>query len=113
MLPIGIEEPCEGFIMALAHEISLAHSRVRKRHVEGRQRRRNRNQNRQRTNNSSQPGECHGESFSYETLRDFTRFQMRRWMLGKSNQTLMPQKCEPSVQMGVVIPARKWQGGPI
>jgi hypothetical protein len=34
---------------------------------------------------------------------------MRRVMLGKSNQTLMPQKWEPSVQMGVVMPARGWQ----
>ena len=33
--------------------------------------------------------------------------QMRRGMLGKSSQTLTPQKCEPSVQIGVVIPARK------
>jgi len=32
------------------------------------------------------------------------RIQMRRVMLGKSNQTLMPQKWEPSVQMGVVMP---------
>ena len=39
--------------------------------------------------------------------------QMRRGVLGKSNQTLTPQKCEPSVQMGVVMPARMWQGGPM
>src|SRR5215469_13987906 len=39
--------------------------------------------------------------------------QMRRWMSGKSSHTLTPQKCEPSVQMGVVIPARKWHGGPM
>jgi hypothetical protein len=39
--------------------------------------------------------------------------QMRRGMLGKSSQTLTPQKCEPSVQMGVVTPARRWQGGPM
>jgi hypothetical protein len=40
-------------------------------------------------------------------------FQMRRGVLGKSSQTLTPQKCEPSVQIGVVIPARRWQGGPM
>ncbi len=40
-------------------------------------------------------------------------FQMRRTMLGKSSQTLTPQKWEPSVQMGVVTPALRWQGGPI
>jgi len=38
---------------------------------------------------------------------------MRRVMLGKSSQTLIPQKWEPSVQMGVVMPARIWQGGPM
>ncbi len=32
--------------------------------------------------------------------------QIRRSILGKSCQTLTPQKCEPSVQMGVAIPAR-------
>src|SRR5229473_3467451 len=40
-------------------------------------------------------------------------FQMRRVILGKSSQTLMPQKWEPSVQMGVVMPERRWHGGPI
>src|SRR6516165_6315288 len=44
---------------------------------------------------------------------DVEMAQMRRWMLGKSSQTFTPQKCEPSVQMGVVIPARRWQGGPM
>jgi len=39
--------------------------------------------------------------------------QMRRWILGKSSQTFTPQKCEPSVQMGVVMPARTWHGGPM
>src|SRR6516162_3485917 len=39
--------------------------------------------------------------------------QMRRSMSGKPSHTLTPQKCEPSVQMGVVIPARKWHGGPM
>ena len=39
--------------------------------------------------------------------------QIRRWMFGKSSQTLMPQKWEPSVQMGVVMPARMWHGGPM
>ncbi len=38
---------------------------------------------------------------------------MRRMTLGKSSQTLTPQKWEPSVQMGVVMPARMWQGGPM
>src|SRR5207245_2337150 len=42
-----------------------------------------------------------------------TRFHMRRVMLGKSSQTLMPQKWEPSVQMGVVMSARMWHGGPM
>lgn len=42
-----------------------------------------------------------------------TRFQIRRGVLGKSSQTLTPQKCEPSVQIGVVMPARRWQGGPM
>ena len=32
---------------------------------------------------------------------------MRRWMLGNSCQTFTPQKCEPSVQMGEAIPARR------
>ena len=32
--------------------------------------------------------------------------QMRRVTFGKSSQTFTPQKCEPSVQIGVVIPAR-------
>ena len=32
--------------------------------------------------------------------------QRRRSTLGKSSQTFTPQKCEPSVQIGVVIPAR-------
>ncbi len=32
---------------------------------------------------------------------------MRRWMRGKSSQTFTPQKCEPSVQMGEVMPARR------
>ena len=41
-----------------------------------------------------------------------TKHQMRRWMLGKSSQTFTPQKCEPSVQMGVVMLARRWHGGP-
>jgi len=41
-----------------------------------------------------------------------TRHQMRRSILGKSSQTFTPQKCEPSVQMGVVMPARTWHGGP-
>src|SRR5271154_7101587 len=40
-------------------------------------------------------------------------FQIRRSMLGKSSQTFTPQKCEPSVQIGVEIPARKWHGGPM
>ena len=40
-------------------------------------------------------------------------FQMRRVTLGKSSQTFTPQKWEPSVQMGVVTPARRWQGGPM
>src|SRR6266446_1514490 len=31
---------------------------------------------------------------------------MRREVLGKSSQTLMPQKWEPSVQMGVEMPGR-------
>jgi hypothetical protein len=39
--------------------------------------------------------------------------QMRRSILGKSSQTFTPQKCEPSVQMGVVMPARTWHGGPM
>jgi len=39
--------------------------------------------------------------------------QMRRAILGKSSQTFTPQKCEPSVQMGVVMPARTWHGGPM
>jgi hypothetical protein len=34
------------------------------------------------------------------------RRQMRRVTLGKSSHTFTPQKCEPSVQIGVVIPAR-------
>ena len=34
------------------------------------------------------------------------RHQMRRSILGNSCQTFMPQKCEPSVQIGVAIPAR-------
>jgi hypothetical protein len=38
---------------------------------------------------------------------------MRRGTLGKSSQTLTPQKWEPSVQMGVVMPVRKLQGGPM
>ncbi len=38
---------------------------------------------------------------------------MRRGVLGKSSQTFTPQKWEPSVQMGVVMPARRWQGGPM
>ena len=33
--------------------------------------------------------------------------QMRRVTLGKSSQTFTPQKWEPSVQMGVVTPARR------
>ena len=33
--------------------------------------------------------------------------QMRRSILGKSSQTFTPQKCEPSVQMGVEMPARR------
>jgi hypothetical protein len=41
------------------------------------------------------------------------RFQMRRGVLGKSSQTFTPQKWEPSVQMGVVMLARRWQGGPM
>ena len=32
---------------------------------------------------------------------------MSRWMWGKSSQTFTPQKCEPSVQMGVAMPARR------
>src|ERR1700676_469699 len=39
--------------------------------------------------------------------------QMRRGVLGKSSQTFTPQKWEPSVQMGVVMLARRWQGGPM
>src|SRR5258708_24941365 len=39
--------------------------------------------------------------------------QMRRAIFGKSSQTFTPPKCEPSVQMGVVMPARTWHGGPI
>src|SRR6266852_7119886 len=39
--------------------------------------------------------------------------QIRRRVLGKSSQTFTPQKWEPSVQMGVVMPARRWQGGPM
>ena len=38
---------------------------------------------------------------------------MRRTMSGKSTQTFTPQKCEPSVQMGVEIPARRTHGGPM
>ena len=34
-------------------------------------------------------------------------------VLGKSSQTFTPQKWEPSVQMGVVMLARRWQGGPM
>jgi hypothetical protein len=49
----------------------------------------------------------------YSAAAAVTGFQMRRGVLGKSSQTLTPQKCEPSVQMGVVIPARRWQGGPM
>ena len=37
----------------------------------------------------------------------FARAQILRWMFGKSVQTLTPQKWEPSVQMGVEIPARR------
>jgi hypothetical protein len=32
--------------------------------------------------------------------------QIRRSIFGNSCQTLTPQKCEPSVQIGVAIPAR-------
>src|SRR5260221_9149981 len=39
--------------------------------------------------------------------------QMRRAILGKSSQTFTPQKCEPSVQMGVGMPARTWHGGAV
>ena len=39
--------------------------------------------------------------------RKAMRDQMRRWIFGKSSQTFTPQKCEPSVQIGVEIPARK------
>lgn len=38
--------------------------------------------------------------------------QMRRWTLGKLSHTFTPQKWEPSVQMGVEMPARRWHGGP-
>jgi hypothetical protein len=44
---------------------------------------------------------------------EHTSDQMRRRVLGKSSQTFMPQKWEPSVQMGVVMPARRWHGGPM
>ena len=37
---------------------------------------------------------------------------MRRGVFGKSSQTFTPQKCEPSVQIGVAMSARRWQGGP-
>jgi hypothetical protein len=32
---------------------------------------------------------------------------MRRAIPGKSSHTFTPQKCEPSVQMGVEMPARR------
>ena len=38
--------------------------------------------------------------------------QMRRSMLGKSSQTLTPQKCEPSVHRGDARPLRSTHGGP-
>src|SRR6266850_2106655 len=54
-----------------------------------------------------------GLQLQYRTAKPAGEFQMRREMLGKSSQTLMPQKWEPSVQMGVVMLARMWQGGPM
>lgn len=39
--------------------------------------------------------------------------QIRRATLGKSTHTFTPQKCDPSVQIGVEIPARRTHGGPM
>jgi len=46
-------------------------------------------------------------------VRVAVEFQMRRVMLGKIEPDFDAQKWEPSVQMGVVMPARMWQGGPM
>ncbi len=54
-----------------------------------------------------------GLQLEYRMPERTAAFQMRRVILGKSSQTLMPQKWEPSVQMGVVMPARMWHGGPM